>query len=54
VTLICYDQGVVTDMQVVFADHLRHARPLHLGEWETRPLSIQLFDNLARLTSALQ
>jgi len=41
-------------MQVVFADHLRHARPLNLGEWETRPLSIQLFDNLARLTSALQ
>ena len=54
VTLICYDKGVVTDMQAVFADYLRHSAPLRLNEWETRPASTKFFDNLVRLTSALQ
>jgi cardiolipin synthase len=54
VTLICYDKGVVTDMQAVFTDYLRHSTPLRLIEWETRPTSAKFFDNLARLTSALQ
>ena len=54
VTLICYDKGVVTDMQVVFTDYLRHSAPLRLNEWETRPASAKFFDNLARLTSSLQ
>jgi len=54
VTLICYDKGVVTDMQAVFADYLRHSTPLRLDEWKSRPTSTKFFDNLARLTSALQ
>jgi cardiolipin synthase A/B len=54
VTLVCYDKGVVVKMQQIFADYLRHARPVNLGEWDTRPLMTKLFDNLARLTSALQ
>jgi cardiolipin synthase len=54
VTLICYDKGVVADMQNVFADYLRHSRPMNLGEWETRPASVKFFDNLMRLTSTLQ
>jgi len=41
-------------MQQVFADYLRHSRPLQLDKWQARPLLIKLFDNLARLTSALQ
>lgn len=54
VTLLCYDKGVVADMQTVFADYLRHATLLNAGEWQTRPLSTKFFDNLMRLTSALQ
>jgi cardiolipin synthase len=54
VTLICYDKGVVADMQTVFADYLRHSTLLNAGEWETRPVSVKFFDNLMRLTSALQ
>jgi cardiolipin synthase A/B len=54
VTLICYDKGVVAEMQKVFADYLRHSTRLHAGEWETRPVAVKFFDNLMRLTSALQ
>jgi cardiolipin synthase A/B len=54
VTLICYNKGVVTDMQAVFADYLRHSTLLNAGEWATRPASVKFFDNLMRLTSALQ
>jgi cardiolipin synthase len=54
ITLVCYNTRVVADMQQVFVEYLRHARPLRLEEWQARPLLIKLFDNLARLTSALQ
>ncbi len=54
VTLVCYDKRVVAEMRQLFADYLRQARPVNLGEWRTRPLASKLFDNLARLTSALQ
>jgi cardiolipin synthase A/B len=54
VTLVCYNRQVVVDMQQVVDDYLRHSRPLQLGTWQARPLLIKLFDNLARLTSALQ
>ena len=54
VTLICYGTDVVAEMEMIFADYLRHARPVGLHEWRTRPLITKLFDNLARLTSALQ
>lgn len=54
VTLICYDAEVVTSLQAVSTDYLVHSRPLLLDLWQTRPVMIKLFDNLARLTSALQ
>jgi phosphatidylserine/phosphatidylglycerophosphate/cardiolipin synthase-like enzyme len=54
VTLVCYDTLMIADMEPVFADYLRHSRPLQLDKWQARPLLIKLFDNLARLTSALQ
>ena len=54
VTLVCYDKPVVANLQQLFADYLRHARRVQPGEWQTRPLRLKLFDNLARLTSALQ
>ena len=54
VTLVCYDKGVVADMQAVFEDYLRHSTLLNSGEWATRPMSVKFFDNLMRLTSSLQ
>jgi cardiolipin synthase A/B len=54
VTLVCYDQRFAADMQQVLTDYLGHSRLLRLDEWQARPLLIKLFDNLARLTSALQ
>jgi len=54
ISLVCYDHGVVAGLQEVAADYLCHARALHLDDWQARPFLIKLFDNLARLTSALQ
>ncbi len=54
ITLVCYDKRVVAEMRQLFADYVRQARPVNLGEWRTRPLVSKLFDNLARLTSTLQ
>ena len=54
VTLVCYNTQVVSDLQKIEAEYLRCSRPLYLEEWQARPLLTKLFDNLARLTSALQ
>ena len=54
VTLVCYDMQVVADLRKIEAEYLRNSHPLQLESWQTRPLLTKLFDNLARLTSALQ
>ncbi len=54
VMLVCYDTGVVADLRKIEAEYLRCSRPLYLEAWQARPLLTKLFDNLARLTSALQ
>jgi cardiolipin synthase len=54
ITLVCYDRQVVADLRKLEAEYLRCSRQLHLEEWQARPLHTKLFDNLARLTSALQ
>jgi cardiolipin synthase len=54
VTLVCYNTQVVADLRKIEEDYLRCSRPLYLDEWQARPLLTKLFDNLARLTSALQ
>ncbi len=54
VMLVCYDTRVVTDLRKIEAEYLRGSRPLYLEAWQARPLLTKLFDNLARLTSALQ
>jgi cardiolipin synthase len=54
ITLICYDNQVVADLQNVEAEYLRCSRPLDLETWLSRPKLSKFFDNLARLTSALQ
>lgn len=54
VTLVCYDRNVVSDLRKIEAEYLRCSNPLHLDVWQSRSLLTKLFDNLARLTSALQ
>ena len=54
VTLVCYDTQVVADLRKIEAEYLRCSHPLYLEAWQRRPLFTKFFDNLARLTSALQ
>jgi cardiolipin synthase len=54
VTLVCYDTQVVADLRKIEAEYLRCSRPLQLETWQARPILTRFFDNLARLTSALQ
>jgi cardiolipin synthase len=54
VTLVCYDTQVVSNLRTIEAEYIRCSRPLHLDTWQARPLLTKFFDNLARLTSALQ
>ena len=54
VTLVCYDTRVVADLRKLEAEYLRCSHPLQLEAWQDRSLLTKLFDNLARLTSALQ
>jgi cardiolipin synthase len=54
ITLVCYGAQVVADLRKLEGDYLRRSSQLRLEEWQARPLHTKLFDNLARLTSALQ
>lgn len=54
VTLICYDQKVVKDLDKVAAKYLEKSKELSLKLWLKRPKKKILLDNIARLTSALQ
>jgi cardiolipin synthase len=54
VTLVCYDPQVNADLQKIEAEYLRCSRRLDLNVWQARPFLTKFFDNLARLTSALQ
>lgn len=54
VTMICYDAHVVADLRPIEANYIRKSKQLHLHEWKTRSVSTIFFENIARLTSALQ
>jgi len=54
VTLLAYDAEVVAGLRAVEREYLSHCTRLDLAAWRRRPLGAQLFDNLARLTAALQ
>jgi len=54
ITLVCFGPQVVADLRKLEAEYLRYSRPLDLKTWQARPLHTKLFDNMARLTSALQ
>ena len=54
VTLICYDAKVVADLRQVEAVNLSKSKPVNLEEWETRSVRERLYENISRLTAALQ
>jgi cardiolipin synthase len=54
ITLVCYSTQVVAELQKIEAEYLRCSHSLQLETWQSRPLLTKFFDNLARLTSALQ
>jgi cardiolipin synthase len=54
VTLVCYDASVVEDLRKIEATYIRNSKMVTLGEWKTRSISEKLFENITRLTSALQ
>ena len=54
VTLICYDPQVVANLRQIEADYLCKSKPVNLDQWETRPVGEKFFENISRLTAALQ
>jgi cardiolipin synthase A/B len=54
VTLVAYDTSVVKALHRVTASYLKRSQKLYLAKWQKRPLKTRLFENLARLTSAVQ
>ena len=54
VTLMCYDPQVVANLRQIEADYLCKSKPVKLDQWEARPSSEKLFENISRLTAALQ
>jgi len=54
VTLMCYDPQVVVSIHQIEADYLCKSKPVNLDQWETRPVGEKFFENISRLTAALQ
>src|SRR5437764_2183514 len=54
VTLICYAPSVVADLRQVEAVDLSRCNQVTLHEWQSRSTSEKLYENLSRLTAALQ
>jgi cardiolipin synthase len=53
-TLVCYNEQVVDKLRKIEEDYIRCSHPLHLEDWQARPLHTRLFENISRLTSSLQ
>jgi cardiolipin synthase len=54
VTLICYASKVVADLRQIEANYIRKSKQVYLKEWKTRAARKILFENISRLTAALQ
>ena len=54
ITLVCYDSQVVADLRPIEENYIRKSKQVHLEEWKARSVRNILFENVARLTSALQ
>ncbi len=54
VTLICYAPSVVADLRQVEARDLSRCNEVNLEEWETRSTREKFYENISRLTAAVQ
>jgi len=54
VTLICYAPSVVADLRKVEAIDLSRCNQVTLQEWQNRSTSEKFYENISRLTAALQ
>lgn len=54
VTLVCYNRQVVEYLRPIEAGYLSKSKQINLGEWEARSIWEKLFENISRLTAALQ
>jgi cardiolipin synthase len=54
ISLVCYDQQVNNAMRIIFETYFNNTFQLDLEEWRQQHFYMRLFDNLARLTAALQ
>ena len=54
VTLVCYDAGVVADLRQIESAYIRKSSLVNIDEWKTRTVKEKLFENISRLTAALQ
>jgi len=54
ITLVCYDSQVVADLRPIEENYIRKSKQVHLEEWKARSVRNIFFENVARLTSALQ
>ena len=54
VTLVCYDTSVVTGLRQIESAYIRKSSLVNIGEWKTRTVKEKLFENISRLTAALQ
>jgi len=52
--LICYASKVVADLRQIETNYIRKSKQVHLQEWKTRSARKILFENISRLTAALQ
>ena len=54
VTLVCYAPSVVADLRKVEALDLSRCNQVTLQEWQNRPTKEKFYENISRLTAALQ
>src|SRR5947199_6756747 len=54
VTMVCYATSVVADLRQVEAVDLSRCNVVNLEEWETRSIKVKFYENISRLTAALQ
>jgi cardiolipin synthase A/B len=54
VTLVCYAPSVVADLRQVEARNLSRSNAVNLEGWEIRSTREKLFENISRMTAALQ
>lgn len=54
VTLVCYDADVVAGLRQIEECYIRKSRQVSLSAWQARSARTRLFENISRLTAALQ